>query len=257
PLRGGGDQPGEGVPADPGLQHRHHHHGPPGGPGQPRGEAGRRPADRSVPPLLQPLRHPAVVPAPGHAAAHPHGALPGRAHRRVPLVCRPLPAALLPAAPRPGAGALTGRLACHGGRGRALPRRGRLRRHGERDAGAQPPPPARRAAELGVPAAVDALVEADGPVHRQVRDGVLRDRLLRGNARHPGGRRRRRHCRRRRGSSWRGSRCVLCQDGGPAGEEGGVGVRQPGLGVHGRDRPPGRSRVQAERTGALPQHAAL
>ncbi|XP_060156085.1 sodium-dependent phosphate transport protein 2C isoform X6 [Globicephala melas] len=40
--RGPGDQPGAGVPPLPGLQHRHHHHGPAGCPGQPFGYADQR-----------------------------------------------------------------------------------------------------------------------------------------------------------------------------------------------------------------------
>ncbi|XP_060156077.1 sodium-dependent phosphate transport protein 2C isoform X1 [Globicephala melas] len=96
--RGPGDQPGAGVPPLPGLQHRHHHHGPAGCPGQPFGYADQRRPGRPHPLLLQPGWHPVVVRGARPPAAHPTGQALWGPDCPLPLGGRRLPAAQLLAA---------------------------------------------------------------------------------------------------------------------------------------------------------------
>ncbi|XP_049567168.1 sodium-dependent phosphate transport protein 2C isoform X9 [Orcinus orca] len=95
---GPGDQPGAGVPPLPGLQHRHHHHGPAGCPGQPFGYADQRRPGRPHPLLLQPGWHPVVVRGARPPAAHPTGQALWGPDCPLPLGGRRLPAAQLLAA---------------------------------------------------------------------------------------------------------------------------------------------------------------
>ncbi|XP_063058692.1 sodium-dependent phosphate transport protein 2A isoform X2 [Engraulis encrasicolus] len=117
--------------------------------------------------LFQRPGHLNVVPRTCHPLPHPHGQVPGGADRRVPLVRRPLPAPVLPPAALPGLRPVHGGLAGHGGHGRPLCRRRGICRRGEPAPGPQAAVPAREAAELDVPAAVDAFPAAPGRRHHQ------------------------------------------------------------------------------------------
>ncbi|KAM7142380.1 sodium-dependent phosphate transport protein 2A isoform 2-T3 [Molossus nigricans] len=121
--------------------------------------------DRPLPLLLQHLRHPAVVPSALHAPAHSHGQDIRQTHCQVPLVCRPLPSAVLSVAALIGVWHLHGRLASHGRCGRTLCGPAGLRGAHQHPAESQPQAPAQVAADLGFPAPMDALPTAPGLAH--------------------------------------------------------------------------------------------
>lgn len=115
-----------------------------------------------MPLLLQHLGHRSVVPDPLHPPAHPPGQGTGHRLGRVPLVRRLLPVLLLLPDPAGRVRPLASRLAGAGGRG------GAHRLPDPRGGGPQCPAvallahPAGEAADLELPAAVDALAEALG-----------------------------------------------------------------------------------------------
>ncbi|XP_046521382.1 sodium-dependent phosphate transport protein 2A isoform X2 [Equus quagga] len=121
--------------------------------------------DCPLPLLLQHLGHPAVVPSALHAPAHPHGQGAGQTHRQVPLVRRPLPPPVLPAAALTGVWHLHGRLAGHGRCGRTIWGPAGLRGACQHASESQPRAPAQVVADVGLPAPLDALLAAPGPPH--------------------------------------------------------------------------------------------